>query len=297
MNKKNLILGSFVSMGAVEAFNDLLDKYEIMIDFILKKSRVLVPDQAVYDDNGHINISNEEKALIAFRDLFYIADEDGRTTRTYQGVILSPLELINAAKDVNESKDKFHNAIKKIKGDAAAIIDIREKINENYARRMKLNNIGLGRLNLNSCYRKIPILDECPDKIGFTFMSNGKSIKKITAKDAKELLEKLNENQPEHIRLQIEAVEKLNPKTVLAQIQRQSPIIKVNLVYIDKTSLPVQRKVKTKKPPLPILVPGEKMPIINFIEPDFHANKRLKRIDIKIEESEFLPSIRVHKYI
>lgn len=227
----------------------------------------------------------------------YIEDEDGRTTRTYQGVILCPPELISAAKDVNQSKDIFRNAINKIKGDFKAVIDIREKINENYARRMKLNNVGLGRLNLNSCYRKIPVLDDCPDKIGFSYMSNGKSIKKITAKEAKDLLLKLNDREPEHIKLQIEAVDKLSPKDILAQVQSQAPIIKANLVYIDKTLLPAKRTVKTKKPPLPILVPGEKMPIINFIEPDFHANKRLQRLDVKIEESEFLPSIRVHKYI
>lgn len=299
MNDNNLILKSFSAMGTVEAFNNLQKKNEDMLTLLNDESSYMeLPYQSVFSTINYSGDDNLEKALLAFRDIWYLEEEDGRSTRSYQGVIMGTEKLIDAVHSLNEAKDLFHVAIKYHTGDSkAALMDFKDEVKASHIKRQKLNSLGISRLNLNSCYRHVPVLDEVPVKIGYSLMSNGKSIKKITPEQAIAKLRRLNKTEPDHIKIQIKKLLALPSDTILAQIQKQSPIIKANIVFLDRKETPPKRTMLTRKPPLPIFIPQGPVPTINFINSDFSPNSRLERLDRTIEEDVFIPSLRIHKYI
>jgi hypothetical protein len=93
--------------------------------------------------------------------------------------------------------------------------------------RNQLYYTGLGRIHLKQLYRHIPILTHRPEKIGFTWYSNGRSIKKLTITQAQNKLLAMGEEKS-HIQQQLQKLNTLPEHEILAQTQTQRCLRRVH---------------------------------------------------------------------
>ena len=242
--------------------------------------------------------SNSEPAnalVIAkqLQDIYYKDGQDGRETRSYTSVVSCSELLLEKIQKINEQKQILQNLIIKIKNTQNPIfwsqayeqLNLRPfTLNES----LKLNS--LSRIHLKQCHRHIPYLSSEPEKISFSWYNSGRSIKKL---DRQQVLEKLLALNPEspHIQLQIEKLANIKD-LFLAQIQKQAPVIRCNILYKDK-----QRKAMNCS--LPLFYPSHfGQPLVEIIPPPTFEKQRSRalRNDSKINDEVYLKSIRVHRY-
>lgn len=243
------------------------------------------------------------KARSYYQDIWYKDQQDGRETRSCYGLVMANEDILNLAQEVNQAKDVFKKLVQQIqKKDRDLWLSQKAQLNNRHqSLRHQLYHTGLGRIHLKQLYRHIPILEHRPEKIGFTWYSHGRSIKKLTVAQAKTKLLAMGEDKS-HIQQQLQKLNTLPEHEVLAQIQTQVPVVRANLVYklLNEKGQPETVR-KAMNVSLPLLVPEEKsplLPIFNQIdEQPPVARTRIARSDFKIFEDVFLPSLRVHRYI
>jgi hypothetical protein len=227
-------------------------------------------------------------------DLWYHEDQDGRETRIYPGLIGLSREQITFANEINLLKDQFRLLIHTLKEqDNHNWREIQGRLAQRYRTlNDNLTREGLNRLHLKQVFRHIPLVLTRPEKVGFSWYTSGRSIKKITKKDAYELLCKLN-TESAHIRIQLDRLATIKESEQLARVQKQAPLLRANIVNPDKS----RRSLNVS---LPLMYPNEGRTHL----PDFNVplkappieRQRLVRSDNRIEDDAFLPSIRVHRY-
>ncbi len=243
------------------------------------------------------------KARRYYQDIWYQDQQDGRETRSCYGLVMANETLISQAQAVNQAKDRFKALVQNIQKTNKDYW-LREKalLNQRHQNlRQQLHYTGLSRIHLKQLYRHIPILPQRPEKIGFTWYSNGRSIKKMSVASAQQKLLAMGEHKP-HIQLQLQQLNTLPEHEILAQIQTQVPVVRANLVYKQLTEKGhVETVRKAMNVSLPLLVPEEGSPLL----PSFNqigdqppeARTRIARCDFKICDEVFLPSLRVHRYL
>lgn len=239
--------------------------------------------------NGHLHSLED-----VLTDLWYHEDQDGRETRVYPGLIALSREQMTFANEINLLKDEFRKAVHRIKdSDDKNWREIQSQLARRYlSLNDSLSKEGLHRLHLKQVFRHIPLVVRRPEKVGFSWYTSGRSIKKITKQEAYDLLCKLNTDAT-HIKIQIERLSSLPDNEPLARVQNQAPVLRANMVFTDK-------KRRSMNVSLPLMFPSEGkriLPTFNLppVEPP-KQRQRLVRSDIKIEDDPFLPSIRVHRY-
>lgn len=253
-------------------------------------------------ENEH-NVNPLKKACSYYQDIWYRDQQDGRETRSCYGLVMANDKIITLAQDINLAKDTFKSLVQKIqKTDKDLWLSKKSQLNTRHQTlRNQLYYTGLGRIHLKQLYRHIPILSHRPEKVGFTWYSNGRSIKKLTVAQAEIKLLAMGEEKV-HIQQQLQKLNTLPEHEVLAQIQTQVPVVRANLVYKllnEKGHRETIRKAMNVS--LPLLVPEESSPLLpSFNQIDEQppmARTRIARSDFKICEEMFLPSLRVHRYL
>ncbi len=156
-----------------------------------------------------------------------------------------------------------------------------------------LKSVGLARLHLKQCYRKIPILSHSPLKISWTW-AHTRSIKKISINKAQEML--LKKGTDAGIEMQIDKLKHLGAFEELAIVQELAPHLRANIVYsIDDK---IHRSMI--KGPIPIFFPcTPETPFPQFKPPVKKCDKdqnRSKRSDVRLDPNPYLPAIRAHRY-
>lgn len=249
------------------------------------------------------NLDPLKKACSYYQDIWYRDQQDGRETRSCYGLVMANQDVVSLAQAVNLAKDNFKALVQHIqKTDKDFWLSQKAQLNTRHKTlRNQLYYTGLGRIHLKQLYRHIPILAHRPEKIGFTWYSNGRSIKKISVAQAETKLLAMGEDKI-HIQQQLQKLNTLPEHEVLAQIQTQVPVVRANLVFKllnNKGHAETVRKAMNVS--LPLLVPQEKnplLPVFNQIEEQPpSARTRIARSDFKICEQVFLPSLRVHRYV
>lgn len=239
---------------------------------------------------------NLPQAASLYTDIWYRDGQDGRTTITQHGMIGASADLIQATLRLNSAKTDFQALATRYRlSQSADTLQLLHRRSETIA--AMLHRHGASRLHLKQCYRQIPVFETCPSRIGFSWYSSGRSIRKLTPREAEEKLLQLDTSQP-HIQIQLQAVGQLRPGDMLAQVQNQVPVMRANPVWKHKdgtlrkalnTSLPIIIALNSDNPTLPA-----------YNEPPLtppEARSRVERSDLKIDPQPFLPSIRVHRYL
>ena len=249
-------------------------------------------------DANHLMIASSY-----YQDIWYKDQQDGRETRSCYGLVMADEALIALAQQVNSAKDIFKALVQRIqKTDKDFWLSQKALLNTRHNNlKNQLYYTGLGRIHLKQLYRHIPILQQRPEKIGFTWYSNGRSIKKISVADAQIKLLNMGEEKS-HIQQQLQKLNTLPEHEVLAQIQTQVPVVRANLVFKcvnDKGHSETLRKAMNVS--LPLLVPQESSPVLPSFNQISHQppleRTRIQRNDFKICQDPFLPSLRIHRYL
>lgn len=224
-------------------------------------------------------------------DLWYQGNQDGRETRSRHGIVLADNDLTELIKLINQQKDHFRNAVKRTRTELTQTEWVEEygKLGQSNLRNA-MHYSGLTRVHLRQCYRHIPILEEHPQTIGFSWYVSGRSIRKMTVDAAKQALIALGEDKP-HIKLQLQKLQQLPAYADLAQMQSLAPVVRANIVF--------EKSRKAMNTALPIFIPdiGKGLPKFNKIDltpPETRSRK--VRADLKVDPDPFLPSIRAHLY-
>ena len=270
----------------------LINAYE-QLEQALSELRLLLSDQRVIfqlftpDTSETINLSH------LLTQIWYTQEGDGRRTLNQYGLVGVPPSFIPLLQQINQKKLFFKQAIQ----------DYREQNKEPgpflFKRACELNlglsKAGLARLHLKQCYRTLPILESCPDKVTFSWYTSGKSQKKLSVKQALERLMKMDTGQI-HIQMQIEALNKLSESEPLVQIQNQVPVMRANIAWRNGTDW----VRKARNCPLPLFFPmSEDKPFPEYNTPALtppEKRSRQFRADSVIETDPYLPSLRVHRY-
>ena len=228
-------------------------------------------------------------------DFWYRDNQDGRETRSRHGLILADPQTQALITEINTNKDQLRVAIRDMKetlGNKEWQL-LSERLSENLIGfRQNLTNAGLARIHLKQCVRHIPLLNEMPKRVGFSWYNNGRSIKRISIKEAEDKLLNLGADKP-HIQIQLERLGQLRSNAKLAQMQTLAPVVRANLVF--------ETHRKAMNVPLPLFLPTDNphadLPSYKDIplEPPV-GRTRQSRDDFQLSDVPLLPSLRIYTY-
>lgn len=243
------------------------------------------------------NLDMRLKAIQLYRALWYEDGKDGRETLTCPGIVGASPETLIAAHACNAAKDDFKQAVLALKTLGrieanAAMTDLHHR-QEPVAAAMR--RMGAARLNLKQAYRHLPLLEQWPLKIGFTWSKQGRVIQRTSVTAARRLLEQRVETP--QIRLELQRLTEVPVDEMLARVRGVCPHLRANIVFADHQGTGVRRRLM--QVPLPVLIPlrhDERLPEFVPVAPEPVASPRLRRADVRIEDEPFLPSIRIHRY-
>lgn len=213
-------------------------------------------------------------------DLWYQdGKQDGRETRARHGLVLIDEPIAEHILHINHLKDDFKYQVQQ------ARLELKE-----HGLREAMQASEMARVHLRQCYRHLPLLEERPQRIGFSWYTNGRSIRKLTAPQVEKMLFDLGAEKP-HIQQQLNKLYALPEHTDLAQVQTLAPVVRANLVFQES------RKAMNAPLPLFILDNGHGLPEFNQLGLDIPEGRTRKaRADQKIEPEPYIPSLRVHLY-
>lgn len=236
-----------------------------------------------------------QKAIQLFQQLWYLDEQEGRETITCPGLIGASDTTMNSAQTLNAAKDEFKQAVLALKSirknQADALLAELHERDPKVA--SALQKMGTARLNLKQTYRHVPLLTTKPVKVGFTWSQHGRTIQRISVAEVRNLLSK-RPSAP-MIEIALNKLASLSANEPLARARSVVPHLRANVVFDDSVT-PKRRLVQT---PLPLLIPlrtGESLPEFIPIAPQPMGQERLKRSDIKIEETPFIESLGIYRY-
>lgn len=234
----------------------------------------------------------------ALLDFWYQDGQDGRVTRSYVGLIAADEALLEHVAAVNAAKAHFGDILGLIRQESTALIPELKAVLpfRHPALHTHLRGQGLARLHLKQCWRALPVADAPLSRVRLSWYSSGRSIKKLTVRDAEQKLLALDHGSP-HVRIQLERLATIPDGEPLAQVQKQAPLMRANLFFQEPLADGRVRRAMNVALPLFIPSPDGRLPNYN-LPPPFPSEKRTraKRSDERLEEDVFLPSLRVYRY-
>jgi len=236
-------------------------------------------------------LSPRAKAIALYCNLWHRGDGDGRITESRHGLVAIDTDTAAQVERVNRAKQRFRQAVAPFRPQQA---EWRASLQTRGADlRDALASKGLTRLHLKQCYRLLPLVTRHPQRVGFNWYRSGRSIKRISVRQAQEALAKMGGDKP-HIALQLAQLAGLPAHTPLAQVQAQAPLMRANLCLTDTGE---RLAMNLSLPLLFVQQPGHEFPQYN--QPPLTApvaRRRQVRSDCRLEETPFLPSLRIHRY-
>lgn len=260
----------------------------IQLNQILADSAVgfVAKNEGVFSLRGEaIRLARDAYSSIWYED----GVEDGRFTSVWLGGLAVPPEAISKAKEINLLKDQLQASVIAAKQQLRNHHQLSNAGADKSFRRL-MNEIGLARLSLRMAYRHIPILEQTPTKIAFSYSSGGRSISKLTPQMAIDLLEQSGFSG-DHIDIQTKILNGLPAGTELAQVQQLAGYFKTNVRFEDE---PFKHTMAVF---LPLLFPqGGSFPQHKESLPAPQLQHRLVRSDRRLCSIALIPSLRIHAY-
>lgn len=161
---------------------------------------------------------------------------------TTSGVIVCDAALKDAADQFNSAKESFFTAMMALRDELKLIhgthINNIRYLHAEMAKRderlgEELSKLGLARLDLIACYRKIRILPKNLRSVSWTWASNHTAVKAISRKELLKLIE--SEIEGDTKEKMIRTVASLPESTLFARKFEKQPQLRANLTYLDGT--------------------------------------------------------------
>lgn len=240
-----------------------------------------------------------DAALAFITDVWYQGNQDGRETRSRHGIIMASDALFESAQAINAQKDVFRQQVNLVRSSLkdSDWLELHQQLSTHGASlREAMRLSGLGRLHLKQSYRHLPALSERPYKVGFSWYSHGRSIRKLSHQQAQSLLVELGEEKT-HIQTQLQTLAQLHSATKLAQVQNLAPVVRANIAFGVKGETS-KRQAKNVSLPLIIKAGGNtQLPEYNELPLTPPSGRtRQNRQDNRLSDQPILPSIRVFTY-
>lgn len=291
----HLLSPGFLRIALLECFEQLLTQLDAFCIAVRRDALSVWVSRTELEVQESLDM--RLKAIQLYRALWYEGGEDGRETLTCPGIVGVSPETMIAAQACNAAKDAFKSAVLALK--AVGRVEVKAAMTDLHHRQesiaVAMRQMGAARLNLKQAYRHIPLLEECPIKIGFTWSRQGRVIQRINLADARRLLEQRVVTP--QILLEIQRLAEIGDGEILAQVRSVCPHLRANLVFASGNGLGVRRRLM--QTPLPVLVPlrpGQALPDFVPVSSEPPVSPRLRRADVRIEDEPFLPSVRIHRY-
>lgn len=233
-------------------------------------------------------------------DLWYEDGQPGNFSRTHIGMVGANEVQLEQVARVNAAKDAFNDAVQALRQKPSNVLTAeREKIQAYAAdRRHLLGYAALGRLHLKQTFRRLPTPPGRLLSVYFLWYRNGRSIRRVSVREAEAMLDACHNNDAPHIRIQRQILASIPDKEPLARVRNLAPIMRVNMALESPDAdLKDQRSQSISMPLFVPLAPGEPLPDHNI--PDKEPSDRPRgavRCDTKIEDEVFLRSLRIHRY-
>lgn len=262
---------------------------------------------AWFQPPNHLTINSNtplrQQAFTLIGQLEYLVDQKPREILVGAGLIAASNPTLHAIQNLNTCKENFKRAVIALKNAKISLQD--GFLNEHFEALLKnhseptsllTHKIGLQRLHLKQCYRRIPILMERPQKVSWTW-ANTRAITRITVKEAEQLL--LKQRNVMNATAQLQRLQYLSPEERLAIVQDLAPHLRANIVLASANDGKIQRMMV--KGPIPLFyLANDDKPLPHIRPPKEKQrkdHKRKLRSDIKIDPEPFLPAIRAHRYL
>ncbi len=272
------------------AFDQLIERLEALVSTYAE-----APGAAWAMDQQDAEADWLRRALL---DFWYQDGQDGRATRSYVGLVAADETLISAVREANAAKSAFAALLRQIREEAAGLIPELKAILpfRHPALHDHLRGQGLARLHLKQCWRAIPLAEAPLARVRLAWYRSGRSIKRLTVREAEALLLGLDQEAP-HVRIQQRQLAGIPDGEPLAQVQNQAPLMRANLFY--REPLPDGRLRRAMNVALPLFVPSTDGRLPDCNTPPASpptARTRALRSDARLESEPFLPSLRIYRY-
>jgi len=281
---------------------NLLESYERLIESLQQLSAAVRDDQCLpvwlplSDHELQTGMEMRIKVAHLYSALWYEDGQDGRDTINCPGLVGVSSGTIQTIQSTNGAKDAFKNAVLALKSvtktEANSVMAELNRRNEEVAKTMR--RMGAARLNLKQAYRRIPLLEERPLKVGFTWSKQGRTIQRTTVAQVRGLLERRMITP--QLQAEMERLGSIPSSEVLARVRTVCPHLRANVVFINDNNNLKRRLIQA---PIPIAVslrPGEQLPDFVPVDLEPAGGRRLQRSDMRLEDEAFLPSLRVFRY-
>lgn len=249
------------------------------------------------------NTNSRENLASFLSQLEFVDAQDPKEILLGPGILACSNVTLQSINKVNIAKDNFKESMIKCKKAKIKLNDsdlnqefnlLLDKHRPNIISKA-LNKMGLARLHLKQCYRKIPILNNRPSKVSWTW-AHTKAIKKIDVNTAREML--IKKRQVSGIEDQIRKLETLQPNDKLAIVQELAPHLRANIL----TGTDAEPKRFMIKGSMPIFYLDETNALLPKHSPPSIVKKptessRKQRSDVKLEGAPFIPALRAHRYL
>ncbi len=296
LKTENQLIEVALRLEMIHAYDEVSENLELFKDAILSDRDlpgwVFRTEQETKDCVDH-----REKAVWVAGLTTYLDNQEPKEAITCPGLLGASETTIKIALQLNLAKNRFKDAMLALKGYkiTAAEPYLRELDNPVSLTSEALRNANLARLHLKQMYRNIPILDEKPIRIGFTW-ANTRSIKKVNKEEAEIMLRRLSDDS--RIIQQIQMLSHLAPDELIAIVHDTATHVRANILWHESHT----PRTKMTGCPLPILIPmsiGELLPAFTPVgekKDRLTRNKRKSRTDHKLEAKSFLPAIHAFRY-
>jgi len=206
-----------------------------------------------------------DNACALIRQVEYLNNQEPREILVGAGIMAASAETISMLDELNTAKESFKKAMLTMK--SAKVSPSHEYLSKNFEELLpqrepgvaqNMSRMGLSRLHLKQCYRRIPLLKHRPKKISWTW-ANTRSIKKITVEQAEQML--LKHTLDSGIEMQLKLLQGISPSEPLAIVQELAPHLRANIVMPDGNRVMV-------KGPVPIFyLQDEDLPLPEYVPP------------------------------
>ncbi|MCE8031527.1 DNA replication terminus site-binding protein [Halomonas sp. MCCC 1A11057] len=278
----------------------LLAELELAFDRLIESTEALLEAYAASPSEAwafQAEASTEwlRRALL---DFWYTDGQDGRATRSHVGLIAADDILMARVAEVNATKAEFAKRLARIKAEhppllaeAKAVLPFRHPQLHDH-----LRGSGLARLHLKQCWRAVPVAEAPVARVRLAWYSSGRSIKRLTVREVEKKLLALDSDAP-HVRIQLRKLAALPSSEPLAQVQRQAPLMRANLFYCEP--LEDGRTRRAMNVALPLFLPAPRGRLPDHNQPPAappQSRTRARRSDEKLEDTPYLPSLRIYRY-
>ncbi|MCE8018892.1 DNA replication terminus site-binding protein [Halomonas sp. MCCC 1A11036] len=278
----------------------LLAELELAFDRLIESTEALLEAYVAspYEAWAFQAEASTEWLRRALLDFWYTDGQDGRATRSHVGLIAADDILMARVAEVNATKAEFAERLARIKAEhppllaeAKAVLPFRHPQLHDH-----LRGSGLARLHLKQCWRAVPVAEAPVARVRLAWYSSGRSIKRLTVREVEKKLLALDSEAP-HVRIQLRKLAALPSSEPLAQVQRQAPLMRANLFYCEP--LEDGRTRRAMNVALPLFLPAPRGRLPDHNQPPAappQGRTRARRSDEKLEETPYLPSLRIYRY-